>query len=373
MKIAIIGGHLAPALAVIDALPIDTEIVFIGRKYVFEADKTISLEYQTITDRKIPFEILNTGRLQRKITKYTVLSLLKLPIGLPQAIRILTRHKPDIVLGFGGYLSVPVITAAYLMQIPSVIHEQTLGAGLANKLIAVFARKICISWESSRKFFPAAKTILTGNPVRKEIIEAEKREKEEHGENVLPTIYITGGSSGSHAINMLLLGSAEKLLQKYHLVHQTGDAQKFQDFQKLEELKNTLPEKMRADYTIRKFIAPSEVAERIANADLVISRSGINTVTELLYLKKPALLIPLPFSQNNEQLENANFLRKVGLAEVYIQSSLTQDIFTDVVERMMQERKQYTIKEELALHRDATEKIIEVILHVAKEKKSKTS
>ncbi|MEK7451076.1 MAG: glycosyltransferase, partial [Patescibacteria group bacterium] len=164
MRVIIIGGHLSPALSIIEKLPKTDKVLFIGRKYVFEGDQALSLEYKTIQSLKIPFVNLITGRLQRKFTKHTIPSLLKLPYGFMRSILALIKFQPDVVLSFGGYLSFPVVLSAFLLRIPIVIHEQTLEAGLANKILSVFAKKICISWETSRKFFPKGKIVLTGNP-----------------------------------------------------------------------------------------------------------------------------------------------------------------------------------------------------------------
>src|SRR3989344_4952875 len=123
MKIIITGGHLSPALAVIDSLPKDWEILFLGRKYVFEGEKSLSLEYKTINDLKIPFEEISTGRLQRKFSKNTIPSLFKLPPGFFKSLRLLKKFQPDIVLGFGGYLQIPVVAASFFLKIPVVLHE----------------------------------------------------------------------------------------------------------------------------------------------------------------------------------------------------------------------------------------------------------
>ena len=138
MKVVIVGGHLAPALSVIEVLPKDTEILFIGRKYALEGDNALSLEYKTITSMNISFVGLNTGRLQRKLTKFTFFSLMKLPFGIIKSFLILLKFKPDVVVGFGGYVSIPVAFCAYLLRIPIVIHEQTMEAGLANKFVSFF-------------------------------------------------------------------------------------------------------------------------------------------------------------------------------------------------------------------------------------------
>ena len=153
MKVAIVGGHLSPALAVAEKLK-DQEVFYIGRKYTFEGDMGISLESQEMEKLNVPFFDLKTARLQRKFTKHTLPSLLKFPAGFIQAYKILIKIKPDVVLGFGGYLFLPVALAAKLLKIPVVVHEQTLEAGFTNKFVSKFAKKICLSWESSKKYFP---------------------------------------------------------------------------------------------------------------------------------------------------------------------------------------------------------------------------
>jgi UDP-N-acetylglucosamine--N-acetylmuramyl-(pentapeptide) pyrophosphoryl-undecaprenol N-acetylglucosamine transferase len=229
MKIIIIGGHLSPALAVIEELK-NEEIYYLGRKHAFEGDKAISLEYEEVSKLGIPFYSINAARLQRKFTSRTIPSLAKFPSGFFQSLKALKQIKPDVVLGFGGYVSLPVVLAAFFLRIPIVIHEQTLEAGFANRMEAKFARKICISWQSSEQYFPKQKTVLTGNPLRGIVLNA-KPFKEETG---LPKIYITGGSSGSHSINLLVEKSLKELLEKFTVVHQTGDARRHADFERLQ-------------------------------------------------------------------------------------------------------------------------------------------
>lgn len=323
MKIAITaggGGHFAPALALISLLPKDWEVILFGRKYVFEGDRTESLEYKTAQEQHIPFISLTTGRLQRKFTRHTLASFLKLPVGFFQAYMALRREKPDAVMSFGGYVSLPVVVSAFFQNIPVVVHEQTLGVGLANKLSAFFAEKVCISFEESEKFFPKEKVILTGNPVKKFSINdlPFQISKED-----LPLLYITGGSSGSHAINVLIENGLEELLIKYRIIHQTGDAREFQDFEKLEEKQKNLSPELQKRYYVTKFVSPFDVGSVISASDIVISRAGMNSVCELMYFGKPSIFIPLPFAQENEQGKNAEFAKKIGMAEVLEQDSAT--------------------------------------------------
>jgi UDP-N-acetylglucosamine--N-acetylmuramyl-(pentapeptide) pyrophosphoryl-undecaprenol N-acetylglucosamine transferase len=369
MKVAVIGGHLSPALAVINALPKDAKVIFIGRKYNFEGDTGVSLEYQTISEKGIPFYPLSTGRLQRKFTTKTLSSLGKIPRGFINARKILISEKPDVVVGFGGYLSVPACLAAKSLGIPIIIHEQTLEAGLANKIIAKFAEKICISWTSSEAYFPQEKIILTGNPVRKEIAEdgGVVGTELKFGEGT-KYIYITGGSAGSHAINQAVLECIDELLENVSVIHQTGDAKEYNDYEKLEAKKNSFSLEKKAKYRIVKFIRPEEVGQVVKNASIVVGRSGINTVTELLYLKKPALLIPIPFSQRQEQLKNAQMLTEAGLGEILMQSDLSGNTLLEKIRYMLSNLKTYTIKSDEYNQKDAAGKIVEVIYEAAKKK-----
>lgn len=368
MRIVIIGGHFSPALSVIEALPSQSQVLVIGRKFGLEGDKALSLEYQTIKKMGISFKSITTGRLQRKFTKHTIFSLIKLPIGFFQALKILKEFKPNVVLSFGGYVSIPVVLASFFLRIPIVVHEQTLEAGLSNKFASLFAKKICISWDSSKKFFPKSKIVLTGNPIRKFTISNIKfpisnfKFQIDEKDKNLPIIYITGGSSGSHAINLLIEEIIEKLLEKNVVFHQTGDAQEFQDFSRLEDLRRSFAEKLERRYFLTKFVEPSEVGPIIEKADILISRSGMNTVSELIQFQKPALLIPLPYSQNKEQVKNAFFLKYLGLAEVADQNKLTANDLFDLLEIMLRNLDKYKNNSAKGLiKKDAAKKIVEVL------------
>lgn len=374
MKVVLIGGHLAPALSVMEALPKDTKILFVGRKYALEGDSALSLEYRTIAQLKIPFVGLNTGRWQRKLTRFTFFSLLKLPFGIIKSFLILIKFKPDVVMGFGGYVSIPVVLCAFMLKIPVVIHEQTMEAGFTNRLVSRFAKKICISWNSSRKYFPKNKVVFTGNPIRKfPILNPAAAGQFSIFNNKLPTIYITGGSSGSHFINVLIEGIIKELLKTYNIIHQAGDAHEYHDFDRLGKLRQTFPEKLRDNYILEKFIDPSEIGELIHSSSLVITRSGMNTVAELVYFEKPAILIPLPFSQNGEQLKNAKFLEKIGLGIVLQQSELNQKKLLKAISLMFNNIDDYKIdkREFKNSSKNAAQNIISVINYVYKSKTAK--
>lgn len=360
------GGHFAPALAVIHAMPKTWDVLLIGRKYAFEADRTISLEYKTAQSLGIPFRGLTTARLQRKFTRYTLSSFLKIPVGFYDAIAILREYKPDLVLSFGGYVSVPVVIAAALLRIPIVVHEQTLRAGLSNKIATHFAHAICISWEQSSAYFPKGKTVLTGNPLRIDMM--HKKDFFVHhdispSDAALPLLYITGGSLGSHPINELIVPCLEKLLQKFVIVHQTGDAKEYGDFDQLSKKRDAFSPHLQKRYILTKFVDPYELGSILQKASLVVARSGINTVSEMLYFGKPTLFIPLPISAGNEQLENALFFKKQGLGEVFTQDSLTSEKLYEHIISMVAHKDRYEKNAKLTkqlLYTDAAINILSV-------------
>lgn len=369
MKVCLIGGHLAPAQALLDYLPSTWTPIFIGRKFTFEGDSSYSMEYQTITEQNIPFYALKAARLQRRLTRHMLLGLHKVPYGYIQALNILRKEKPDLVIGFGGYLSLPVAIAARTLRIPVVIHEQTLKAGFANLIISKFARQIVVSWDSSLNYFPKSKTSLVGNLLRKEIVESFKSSTKKVVTE-LPRIYITGGSGGAHAINQLIEGALPELLKKYEIIHQTGDAAEFKDYDRLTKLKEELPEKLCKRYTLYKFIRPNEIGEIYKSADLVISRSGINTVTELFILEKPCLLIPLQVGQKNEQLDNAVFLKNIGLAVILSQEYATSEHLLQEVDDIMANLASFSVKSEIdpSQHLHAAEDLIKLLVNTYEKK-----
>lgn len=371
MKVLITGGHMGPAVAVIEALPKGIDVVYVGRMHSFEGDKGFSLEYQTITKMGIPFIPLTTGRVQRVFTPHTLPSLLKIPRGFWEAVRILRKEKPDVILGFGGYLSFPIGVAGKLLGIPLVIHEQIRKAGMANQLLSIIADKICISWETSKAYFPQSKVVLTGNP----LLPFNKETSLSFPSGKAPLLVIVGGSAGSHALNVLVEGSLLQLLPHYRIFHQTGEAVEFGDFQRLQKIKSDLPPELQGRYKVVTFIPPASVWGVLDKADGVVSRSGINTITMLLVLQKKSLLIPLPYGQKNEQLENALFLKKEGIAHVFDQQSATPSSFVQAITAMMEMKGNRHLANYKHLHVNAAEKIAEVIQLCAtmESKKEKTA
>lgn len=336
MRIVFSGGHFSPAFAVIEECKNDN-ILFIGRKYAFEGDTSFSFEYVTCKRLNIPFESIPAGRLQRKLTRHTLPSISRISLGVVSALSILRKYKPDVAVVFGGYIGLSVAVAARILSIPVVVHEQTQGAGLANNIVGKFARKICMSFESSRKHFPPSKVVLTGNPVRQDVFVINKSLSVSNG----PVVYVTGGSTGSHFLNRTVATILPELLADYNVIHQTGDSQFTRDYEFLEGLKSTLPPFKRKRYVIRKFIEPEEIGWVLNMSSLVVARSGINTTCELLSLGKPCLLIPLPYGQRGEQLENAELVKRLGIGFYIKEHAATPEKILELIIKMIHEQDKY--------------------------------
>ncbi len=367
MRVLIIGGHFTPALAVIEALPPEAHLLYVGRKTALEGEKTLSLEYQILTKRKIPFAEITTGRFQRKWTNHSFASILKIPIGFWQAFRIIKTFRPTIILGFGGYVQVPICLVGFLLRIPIVIHEQTLEAGLANRVIAPFATKICISWQSSSNFFNRNKIALTGNPAVSEIFSHKIPSTEEISNR--HRLVIVGGSQGSHAINMLVSATLGELVKYYTVFHQTGDAKEFHDFDNLTEKKDALSPLAKNRYTLVKFVDPKDIVSIFAQADLIISRAGMNTITTLLVMQKQALLIPLPHTQHDEQRKNALFFKAHGKGQILLQQNATPEQFLQHIHDMINQKGNSTNQKpdsDILLHKDAAKNILTILTYAQK-------
>lgn len=341
MKIVITGGHVSPALAIIDLLQKqypDVSLVFVGRKYMLEGEKTLSLEYKEVVKRNIRFIPLTAGRLTRLVAILTIKSLLKVPVGFFQALKIIQQEKPDIILSFGGYLALPVAFSGFISGTPVFTHEQTIHPGIANRLIALISRKVFVAFEEAKKYFSPLKTVVTGNPIREKIFTYKKRSLS-IGKN-RPVIYATGGSLGSHSVNILIFKLLPKLLQKYIIIHQTGETKKYKDYEKACQLAKKLPPAARKNYHPRQFIFDDEIGYIYSLADLVVGRSGANTFFELIALKKPTVFIPLPWSGSGEQEEHAAIFKQFGAGEIFHQGESEKKLLK-LIDKMIKNREEY--------------------------------
>lgn len=362
MKILITGGHLSPALAVIEEIGNQADLVFVGRKYILDQDKNLSLEYQEITRRGLTFYHLQTGRFTRLLNLRLFLNLFKIPLGLLQAIVILNKEKPDLILSFGGYIGFPICLIAYILGIPIFIHEQTIYPGLVNRLTGFFAQNIFIAFAESKKYFPSAKVILSGNPVRKAVLRPSK--KPFNLSQSLPVLYFTGGSLGSHSLNQHLETILPELLTKYIVIHQAGRVSEYNDYQRLLLKRSKLNKILKARYYLRDHFFSDELGYIYSFTDLIVSRSGANTLFELIAWKKPAILIPLPWSGGQEQLKQAQLLQKAGVAEIFQQTQATKilaKLIAKVIAQLNFYQKNFK-NVELLYQQDAAKTIVQKIL-----------
>ncbi len=320
--IFITGGHVTPAIAVIEEIrrqKLPWRIIFVGRKNALEGQTSVSAEHDEIVGMRISFLPLVAGRLTRILTPLSFGSLMKIPFGFLQAFWYVLSNRPKLVISFGGYVALPVVVAAVCFGIPVVTHEQTMRLGLANRIIGFIARKIFISFPG----VSLGKTVVTGLPLRQELFYPPARPSFYISKNK-PVLYITGGSTGSVSLNERLAPCIETLLSRWHVIHQTGK----QSYKKgIDDMYITAP-----------YFQTRDVAWIYKHADLIISRAGANTVWELATLGKVALLIPLPWSAGGEQLVNARWFAAKGSAVVLEQKNATPEKLNEVLNDMMKKK-----------------------------------
>ncbi len=329
-RIVICGGHLTPALAVIEKLEEkhDCQIIFFGRKTATDGSPNVSAEYKEITNRGIPFVNIIAGRLGRKFTKYTITSYLKIPLGFLLSLFYLVKYRPGIVVSFGGYLSTPIVFGAWLLGIDSVTHEQAAVPGFANRLNSLYVKKIYLSWPSAQKYFPKEKSEVIGNLQPQSLTQKTAGDKRvaaflaKKGDMVL----VTGGSQGSHFINQTIFKNIDILGTKL-VFHQIGTANYKNDHEAASKIK-------KANYFAIDYVSPEDIGAVISRAKFVISRSGANTVWDLATLAKPSILIPLPIAASGEQMANALILKEAGSAIVISQKDLTAQTLKEAILKM---------------------------------------
>lgn len=337
IKVVICGGHAAPAIALIEELQKSQkyDIFYIGRKMALEGDKALSLEYSEIKKLGIPFYNYSPARMQRNITFHTVPSLLKLPLGLVQGYKILRQTNPDIIVSFGSYVALPICLTGKILGIPIITHEQTHTLGLSNRIISRFAVKTCLSWQNTKSVPGGLKTIVTGNPLRSGIVNMVPSEITDFGNKKFRLIYITGGSLGSRSINIIVKNLIPGLVNKYRILHQCGSANNSEDFRTLTGIRNKLPPYLKNNYSVLEHIDQKLIGTVLNSSSLVIGRSGANTVNELLTVKVPAILIPLPWSADGEQTENAEEFVATGRGIMIKQSELTPELLENSIRKIL--------------------------------------
>lgn len=326
-KVLLTGGHAASSALVVAEEIIKQkkpwDIYWIGFRQSVEGERISTLSSIYFPKYGIKTYGINAGRIQTKWSIQTIPSLLKIPVGFIHARILLSKIKPNIILSFGGFSAFPVVVIGYFMGIPIILHEQTSVVGRANKYSSLFAKKIAVSRETSVKYFPKNKVVITGNPIPFEI------EKNQNQKILFkkPIIFITGGQSGSVAINSAIEKILPKLLLKFKVVHLTG----LKEEGKFKDVRNNLNQNMKKNYEVYGIVDPGKYNQLFNSSSILISRAGANTVSKIIVAEKPAILIPLPISYLNEQEKNAVFASHFSGARILDQDKLNpEDIIREI-------------------------------------------
>lgn len=310
------GGHLFPGIAVAEELlhtVAHSEVLFVATDR--ETDAKI------LTGRPFAFVPLASLGLKGKSLGQKMAALLALPRSVWRAWQILGEFQPDVVLGVGGYVTGPVLLAAWLRRLPTCIHEQNSVPGLANRILARIVKKIFLSIPGSERRFPAGKCLFTGNPVRKEVRALAGGEK--RGE--IFTLVVMGGSLGAHGINTLMMEAAlllkRALPDGFSIIHQTGK----QDVKKVRAVyaEVGIPARVASFFNQMPFV--------LAKADLVVARAGATSLAELTVMGKPMVLVPYPQAADNHQEINADWLVKGGAAVKCLEGQITALEFAELI------------------------------------------
>ena len=321
------GGHLFPAIAVAEAMKErspDNEILFVGTAK--------GIEGKVLPREGWPLSFVQAEGVKGRGAIAKVRGLMKTFYGTLQSLAIIRSFKPGIILGVGGYASAPVLLAGRLAGIKTAIHEQNALPGLTNRLLGKMARKIFLSYAESEKFFPAGKIVVTGNPVRKVVLDAFKDEAGQEEKKHF-TLFVMGGSQGARRINEALCEAvtSNKLanINGLKIIHQTGQA----DFERVKEAYRT----SQVEVEIEPFI--NDMGRVYNEADLVVCRAGATTITELLAAGKASILVPYPHAADDHQKVNAEAIVREGAAVMVLDRELSAERITKEVSTFCKDRK----------------------------------
>ena len=352
------GGHIFPALSIANALKRldkDIEILFVGAEGKMEMEKVPEAGYKIVG--------LPVRGLQRKLTLSNLKVLWNLWRSLKKAKRVVQEFKPDVVVGVGGYASGPIGKVAANAGIPLVLQEQNSYAGVTNKLLAKKAAKICVAYEGMERFFPKEKIIFTGNPVRKDLLNAANERAEGIAFYGLDankkTVLITGGSLGAGSINKAMVRWLEKIAgwKNVQVIWQCGS---YYHKELEEQLKGRMPENVK----FMPFLKRMDLA--YACADLVVARAGAGTISELCLLGKAVVLVPSPNVAEDHQTKNAMALVNKQAA-VMVKDSEVVERLGEVMEHLLQddgERKSFSEHILTLAMKDSDEVIAREILKI---------
>ncbi len=318
------AGHVTPNIALLPSLKeAGYEIAYVG--------SYDGIEKRLIEDFNIPYTGISTGKFRRYLDPKNLTDPFRVIKGYIEAKNFLKNYKPDVVFSKGGFVSVPVVRAAASLHIPCIIHESDMTPGLANKLCIPVAKKVCCNFPETLKLLPENKAVLTGSPIRAELSQGNRLA----GLDMCgfsankPIIMVTGGSQGASNVNKAVREALPQLLKEFQVVHLCGKG-------KLDNVLLSTPGYKQFEYV------KAELKDLFAMADLVISRAGANAICELLALKKPNILIPLPSSSSRgDQLLNAQSFESQGFSIVINEDDLTTSLLVNKVKELYSDRQAY--------------------------------
>ena len=357
------GGHIFPAVAIADGLKAELEgadFLFVGATGRMEMEKVPLAGYQIVG--------LPISGIQRKMTLQNIWFPFKLIVSLLKARNIIKQFKPDVVIGTGGYASGPLLYMASGQQIPTLILEQNSYPGLTNKWLAGRVNKICVAYPGMKKYFPDEKIVLTGSPIRKEITNIQVSKTEGCAyfgiDPSLPVLLVIGGSQGARPINDAIGHNLNSLLlENIQVIWQTGKT----GLAQAQAIVNGLNGNNKV--IVKDFIRQMEFA--YGCADLVVSRAGAIAIAEIVAVRKPSILIPLPSAAEDHQTQNAHTLSDNAAGMLIPEPQAKANLADTIIQLMTDSDKRKEMAANLAMfdHQDPTKAIIHQVVQLINDKK----
>lgn len=337
------AGHVTPNIALLpDLKTAGYDIHYIG--------SYTGMEKKLIEAQGIHYDGISTGKFRRYLSAKNISDPFRVIKGFRQAKELIREYKPDVVFSKGGFVSVPVVLAAGHYHIPVIIHESDMTPGLANKICMKTASKICCNFPETVKLLPADKAVLTGTPIRRELLNGSKAAGFAFTglSDDKPILLMMGGSTGSRAVNTGLRNALPELLKEFHVIHLCG--------------KGNLDSKLAQPGYVQYEYISDELKDLFAICDIVLSRAGANAICELLALKKPNILVPLPAEvSRGDQILNANSFQKQGFSYVLEEKNLNTDTLMTAVHEVYNNRDSYKKAMELSKQSNGIDIVIKLI------------